>query len=256
MEQRDRIGAPEADEETARRIVLALLFVSDEPVTLDQLGLVLTGRNPDTLRAIVDEVAGSLRAEAGGITVEEVGGGFRLATQPDLAPWIRAFFRTRNRSRLSAASIETLAVVAYKQPVTAPEIQEIRGVDPQGAIKTLLDKNLIRISGKKKVVGRPFLYATTREFLIHFGLPSLDELPPIEDFERLAGALASEPVQDELQEIGEIPAEREAFTARESGTVAEEQGGPEGLWEEEGRAGSPRGESGKARKPANDDAEE
>src|SRR5439155_19029592 len=101
-----------------------------------------------------------------------------------------------NRARLSPASIETLAVIAYKQPVTAPEIQEIRGVDPQGSIKTLLEKKLIRIAGKKKVVGRPFLYATTRDFLMHFGLAEIEDLPPIEDFERLAGGLAAEDVSE------------------------------------------------------------
>ena len=128
---------------------------------------------------------------ARGLRIEEVAGGFRLSTRPELAPWIRTHFRNRNRARLSPASIETLAVVAYKQPVTGPEIQEIRGVDPQGSLKTLLEKRLIRMAGKKKVVGRPCLYKTTRQFLMHFGLAGVEDLPPIEDFERLAGEFAS-----------------------------------------------------------------
>jgi segregation and condensation protein B len=174
----------EADNE--KRVVEALIFVADEPVTLDQMALVLSHRKPDELAGLVSEIERELETAGHGLRIEQVAGGYRFSTCPDLAPWVRAFFRNRNRARLSPASIETLAVIAYKQPVTAPEIQEIRGVDPQGSLKTLLDKRLIRMAGKKKVIGRPFLYATTREFLVHFGLATIDDLPPIEDFERLA----------------------------------------------------------------------
>jgi len=183
---------PEIASDDEKRVVEALIFVADEPVTLDQMAQVLGHRKPEELQALVSEIERELEGSARGLRIERVAGGYRFSTCPDLAPWVRAFFRNRNRARLSPASIETLAVIAYKQPVTAPEIQEIRGVDPQGSLKTLLDKRLVRLAGKKKVIGRPFLYATTREFLVHFGLASIDDLPPIEDFERLAGTIETE----------------------------------------------------------------
>lgn len=180
------------DHAAEKRVVEALIFVSSEPVTIEQIGQVLTSRRPEDLRAIVDELDSDLADSGRALRIEEVAGGFRLCTRPDLAPWIRIHFRNRNRSRLSTAAIETLAVVAYKQPITGPEVQEIRGVDPQGALRTLLERRLIRIAGRKKVVGRPFLYGTTPQFLMHFGLASINDLPPIEEFERLAGESPSE----------------------------------------------------------------
>ena len=232
---------PPGDHETVLRLLEAFIFVSDEPITLEQIGLVLTGRRPEELRALVDELDGGLQAAGRGIRVEEVAGGFRFATRSELAPWIRIHFRNRNRSRLSAASIETLAVIAYKQPMTAPEIQEIRGVDPQGSIKTLLEKRLIKISGKKKVVGRPFLYTTTGQFLAHFGLASIEDLPPIEDFERLAERLA--PGNGWDPEAGGGMADR-------AGSDPLEQGGEDGEDDLEDRF------AGGLPKPSGHDAEE
>ncbi|MDX1632326.1 MAG: SMC-Scp complex subunit ScpB, partial [Thermoanaerobaculia bacterium] len=106
-----------------------------------------------------------------------------LATRPDLHEYLKKFFETGSRRRLSMAALETLAIVAYRQPVTAPEVQELRGVDSSGVLKTLLERRLIRIAGRKQVVGKPFLYTTTREFLMQFGLESLEDLPPLEEFE-------------------------------------------------------------------------
>lgn len=185
-------SAPPLDTDTEMQVVEALIFVSDEPITLEQIKQVVPGRSSEEIRALVEELSSSFSGAGRGLRIEEVAGGFRFSTRPELAPWIRTYFRNRNRARLSPASIETLAVIAYKQPITAPEIHEIRGVDPQGSMKTLLEKRLIKIAGKKKVVGRPFLYKTTREFLLHFGLAGIEDLPPIEDFERLAGEISSQ----------------------------------------------------------------
>ncbi len=203
---------------------------------------------------MVEELDADLRASGRALRIEEVAGGWRLATQSELAPWIRAYFRNRNRSRLSAAAVETLAVVAYKQPITAPEIQEIRGVDPQGSLKTLLDKGLIRIAGKKKVVGRPFLYGTTREFLMHFGLAAIEDLPPIEDFERLAGDLGASEAAIEETAAGPANAGGEGESspgAADAAPVPDEGLEGEGRWEEDswtrhGRAARPAGEDGSA----------
>jgi segregation and condensation protein B len=120
-----------------------------------------------------------------GLRVEKVAGGYRITTRPELADVLREFVRRRNRTRLSRAALETLAVVAYRQPVTAPEIEEIRGVNPAAILKGLLEKRFVRISGRKRVVGNPFLYETTPEFLDHFGLDRVDDLPSLEEFASL-----------------------------------------------------------------------
>jgi len=120
--------------------------------------------------------------------VEQVAGAFRLATKPEVGAIVRQFFRQRNRTRLSPAALETLAIIAYRQPITLPEIQAIRGVDPSGALKSLLEKSMVRILGRKKVVGNPLLYGTTKQFLVHFALNRLEDLPSIEEFDEFLGA--------------------------------------------------------------------
>jgi segregation and condensation protein B len=125
-----------------------------------------------------------------GLMLREVAGGWQIATRPEYHEHVRVFLRSRPSAKLSLASLETLAVIAYKQPITVPEILEIRGVQSSSAIKTLLDKRLIKACGRKETVGRPMLYGTSKEFLLQFGLKDLSELPSIEDFEDLAGGAA------------------------------------------------------------------
>jgi segregation and condensation protein B len=134
------------------------------------------------LRDALDGLEGSCEAPDRGLRLLRVAGGRRLATKSELGEWVRALFRSRNRRRLSTQALETLAIIAYRQPITTPEIQAIRGTDPSAVLEGLLEKRLIRILGRKKVVGRPVLYGTTREFLAHFGLDALDELPDLEEF--------------------------------------------------------------------------
>jgi segregation and condensation protein B len=151
-----------------------------------------------------------------GIVVERVAGGVRLATRKDVGPWVRNFFRQRNRTRLSAAALETLAIVAYRQPVTSPEIQAIRGKDPAAALKGLLEKKLVTALGRKKIVGSPLLYGTSRYFLEHFGLDSLADLPSMEEFDQLvglvesAGATEPEPSPDEASDDTQQPRDADA----------------------------------------------
>jgi len=116
-----------------------------------------------------------------------------MTTRPELGEWVRALFRARNRRRLSPAALETLAIVAYRQPITTPEIQVLRGTDPGGVLQTLLDRRLLRVVGRKKVVGKPLLYGTTQEFLTHFGLNTLTDLPTLEEFGAVAAQLARQP---------------------------------------------------------------
>ena len=167
-------------------IIEALIFVSEEPISAKTVAELLREE-----RSVVDEALAELSREFngrnGGLQLREVAGGWQFATRPEYHEHVRAFLRSRPSAKLSIASLETLAVIAYKQPVTVPEILEIRGVQSPSAIKTLLDKRLIVAKGRKETVGRPMMYGTSKEFLIQFGLKDLSELPSIEDFQDLAG---------------------------------------------------------------------
>jgi len=184
----------------------AVIFAAGEPISLRELSEALGGLDSDAVEQAVDELAERYRAIGNGLQVERVAGGFRLATRPEVGAWVRRFFRQRNRTRLSQASLETLAIVAYRQPITAPEIQAIRGVDSSASLKSLFERKLIRILGKKKVVGSPLLYGTSKQFLVHFGLDRLQDLPPADSFGDLLGAgpeeanLISPPVAEQLHD--------------------------------------------------------
>jgi segregation and condensation protein B len=173
----------------------AVLFVSSEPVPRSRL-LELFEEDErqqaeDALAAVLERYApGEDGSSTRGVFVEDVGGGVRIATRPEMAAWLRRFFDVSGGTKLSMAALETLAIIAYRQPITGPEIQELRSVNPAGVIKTLLERRLVRIAGRKEVVGKPFLYGTTREFLVHFGLNSLRDLPPLEEFEETFGQMA------------------------------------------------------------------
>lgn len=162
----------------------AVLYVSGEPVPRGKLLEMFDEEDREEAARALDAVVERYREEEGrGVMIEEVAGGLRLVTRPEMNPWLRRFFEVKGGNKLSMAALETLAIVAYRQPVTGPEIQELRSVNPSGVLKTLLEKHLVRIAGRKDVVGKPFLYTTTREFLVHFGLKSLKDLPPLEEFE-------------------------------------------------------------------------
>jgi segregation and condensation protein B len=165
-------------------IVEAMIFVADEPVTAKLIAEVLD-EDRQTIQAAVEELKSEYEARSGGLQIREIAGGWQLSTRTQYHEEIRQFLKTRPSARLSLAALETLAVIAYKQPVTVPEILEIRGVQSASAIKTLLDKRLIVAKGRKETVGRPMQYGTSKDFLIQFGLNDLSELPSIEDFEDL-----------------------------------------------------------------------
>ena len=162
----------------------ALIFVADEPVTVKLLAEVLD-EDRQTVQAAVEELKREYDNRDGGLQIREIAGGWQLSTRTVYHDEVRKFLKTRPSARLSLAALETLSVIAYKQPVTVPEILEIRGVQSASAIKTLLDKRLIIAKGRKETVGRPMQYGTSKDFLIQFGLNDLTELPSIEDFEDL-----------------------------------------------------------------------
>ncbi len=166
-------------------IVEALIFVADEPLSAKTLADVLA-EDKETVEAAIEELAKEYDAREGGLQIRPIAGGWQISTRAEFHEEIRTFLKTRPSAKLSLPALETLAVIAYKQPVTVPEILEIRGVQSASAIKTLLDKRLIISRGRKETVGRPMQYGTSKDFLIQFGLKDLSELPSIEDFEDLA----------------------------------------------------------------------
>jgi segregation and condensation protein B len=180
-----------ADEITATRdelkpVIEALLFVSEEPLPVKQLVKVL-GEVPEAdVQAALAELVRDYEERQGGLEVREIAGGWRISTRPQHHDFIRKYMKSRPTAKLSLPALETLAVIAYKQPITIPEILEIRGVSSSSAIKTLLEKRLIVTKGRKETVGRPMMYGTSKDFLLQFGLRDLSELPSIEDFEDLA----------------------------------------------------------------------
>jgi segregation and condensation protein B len=164
----------------------AIIYAADEPATIEQLAKAL-GEEKLVVQASLDELVASYAVEERGIEIRAVAGGYKLYTKPQQHDVVRRFIKSlRPPLRLTMPALETLAVIAYKQPVTSPEISEIRGVNTSGVISTLLDKRLITTAGRKEVIGRPILYKTSKEFLMRFGLSDLEELPSLKEFEALA----------------------------------------------------------------------
>ncbi len=181
--------APEPPQESGetrlRAIVEAVVYLTDEPLTLEQIAAAL-GRPQEVIAAVLSELSAEYEKPEHGISIRQVAGGFSMATKPEHHDDVRQFVKNlQSPVKLSLASLETLAVIAYKQPITAPEIMEIRGVQGAGVLKTLLDRKLIAAAGRKNVIGKPILYKTTREFLVQFGLKDMTELPSIKEFEEI-----------------------------------------------------------------------
>ncbi|HET8645497.1 MAG TPA: SMC-Scp complex subunit ScpB [Vicinamibacteria bacterium] len=188
--------APEAEAEgeapilpaaEVKAILEAVIFASAHPVTPRELGQVMGAVTKEAWRAALAELQADYARDGRGLQLVEVAAGFQITTRPEYNDWIRELVDPQKPTRLSIQALETLAVIAYKQPVTLPEIIELRGVKSGGVLKTLLEKRLIKIVGRKEVVGRPILYGTTKDFLLHFGLKDLHELPRIEEFAEVLG---------------------------------------------------------------------
>ena len=170
--------------ERVRTVIQSLLFVADRPLSVDQL-FESTGIDREAIKKALEKLAGNLREGISGIVLHEVAGGWQLRTDPESSEYVRRFLRVKPQ-RLTRAALETLAIIAYRQPVTRPEVEDVRGVDSGAVIKALLDRRLIKILGKKEEVGRPILYGTTREFLEFFALRDLASLPTLREFQELS----------------------------------------------------------------------
>ncbi len=168
-------------------ILEAIIYVADEPVKAEHLKEVFPDESYDKIELALQQAVAEFNARPGGMWIREVAGGFRMTTRPEHHEHIHEYLKSKPSARLSMAALETLAVIAYRQPVTLAEILAIRGKKSSTALHTLLEKKLVNIVGRKPVVGRPILYGTSREFLMHFGLKDLSELPTLEEFAQMAG---------------------------------------------------------------------
>jgi segregation and condensation protein B len=209
--------APEAPEvvrmelSQLKAVIEALMFASPDPLTPRMLYKLLNDEPKEDVKAALEALRADY-ADRGGMHIAEVAGGFQITTRPEYHEWVRRLFHERSANKLSVAALETLSVIAYKQPVTAAEIGEIRSVNTSGVLSTLLERHLIKIVGRKNVIGRPFLYGTTKEFLIRFGLNDLGDLPKIEDMAQQLGfeppsVLMERPVPEEMLPLdeGDVP---------------------------------------------------
>jgi segregation and condensation protein B len=182
------------EDEALKAMIEAIIYVAPDPVSFDAICKVLQGEERDRMKRVLDEVVETYERSVHGIQIRTVAGGYKFSSKPEHHDVLRRFVKSlKPPMRLSKPALETLAVIAYRQPVTLPEIDNIRGVDCGGVIHTLMERKLVVTSGRKNVVGRPILYRTSREFLVHFGLNDITELPSLREFEELAReALGSE----------------------------------------------------------------
>jgi segregation and condensation protein B len=204
------------EQELLDSIVLALLFASDEPLSAKRVSMVLDDLSLDDIRESIARLESRFGNEGSAIRIEQVAGGYQLCTSPRYADYVARLYRGRRKQRLSKASMETLAIIAYRQPVTRADVENLRGVACGGVITTLMERSLIRIEGKARVLGSPFLYGTTEEFLAYLGLNSLKDLPSMEDLEALLEREAASEPADEGGERGAGSEEGESTTGDEN----------------------------------------
>jgi len=187
------------EENNLKSAIEALIFASDKPVTIEQIKKILGVSEGASLRKVIEELKAEYETQNRGLRIIEIAGGFQMIAAIAFSPFLKKLFKYRFNDKLSKPALESLAIIAYKQPLTKAEIESLRNVNVDGVMKSLLDKNLIRICGRKKVPGRPFVFGTTRQFLEHFGLNSLGELPKMDEFSAMAKA-----AEDKV-DIEEIP---------------------------------------------------
>jgi segregation and condensation protein B len=210
------LSASDSADAQLKALVEAVIYITDEPLSADQIAIALS-QPAEKVGRVLEELTAEYNKPEHGLTVREIAGGYKMSTKPEHHEAIRAFVKNLKPAlKLSLAALETLALIAYKQPITAPEVMDVRGVQGAGVLKTLLDRKLIATSGRKQVVGKPILYKTTKEFLVQFGLKDLSELPTLKEFEELSRLS----VADSDNEI-QPPEQPEAAAAHTSGPEAE-----------------------------------
>jgi segregation and condensation protein B len=208
--------------EQLRAVVEAVIYVTDEPLSADQIA---TGLQQPAARVglVLEELAAEYNQPGHGLTIREVAGGYKMSTKPEHHEAIRTFVKNlKPPLKLSLPALETLALIAYKQPITAPEVMEVRGVQGAGVLKTLIDRKLIATAGRKTVLGKPILYKTTKEFLVQFGLKDLSELPTLKEFEELGRlSMGDEEMAPEIAQAAVAGSSEEAAAEQAEPSVTE-----------------------------------
>jgi len=201
-----------------KKIIEALLFVTNDPITKNQMQEVVKGLSSEDIDKCIAELNEEYLREGHSFQIEEIAGGWQMRTRPDYGQWVKALLNIQRRERLSGPALETLAIIAYKQPITKVEIEGIRGVNTDWVLSSIIDKNLVRIVGKKDIVGHPFMYGTTTRFLEHFGLASLKDLPQVEELKgaNIFSAAAANPSVEKKEEALPEAIQAEAGTTEVS----------------------------------------
>src|SRR5215212_2990705 len=208
-----------------RAALEAILFLSSDPVRVDDLAESLD-ESTEAVSTQLDQIKRSLDEHVGGFMPEQAAGGWRLTTRAEHDSILKKYFAKKGENRLSLAALETLAIVAYRQPITAPEVSDIRGVNSSSSIRTLLERRMIRVAGRKNVVGSPFLYRSTKDFLVHFGLNDIRDLPRLEEFGDLIGENINEDLMTAIQSAEPAADEQPVILSREDdeGSSSEVEG--------------------------------
>ncbi len=188
------------DTSQAKSIIEAVIFAANEPVSVEQLARLLDELDGDTVAQLIYELQKEYDATGRSFQIVEIANGFQICTRNQYADWIRRFYTTELSSRLTVSALEALAIIAYKQPVTRAEVEEVRGVNSDSVIRTLSERNLVKIIGRKQAPGRPMIYGTTTDFLMHFGLRDLSELPSVDEIEKMLGT-PEEEMRAEIREV-------------------------------------------------------
>lgn len=188
------------DRSEAKYIIEAVIFAADRPVSLDQLTMLIETLDGESITQLIGELQKEYDESQRSFQIVEIANGFQMCTRNELAPWIKKYYTTEISSRLSVSALEALAIIAYKQPATRAEVEEVRGVNSDSVIRTLQERNLIEVLGRKQAPGKPMIYGTTTEFLMHFGLKDLAELPSVEEIERMLGT-STEEMRSEIREV-------------------------------------------------------
>ena len=216
-----------------RSVIEVLLFVSQEPVTLDRIVKITEMGDRGRIISAIKDIEDEYFKNGHGLQIVEVAGGYQMVTRPEFAPWVKMLEKAAAPSRLSRSALEVLAIIAYKQPIVRSEIEAIRGVDSTGVIKTLLERRLIKITGRKDIIGRPIMYGVTKEFLSAFGLKDLSELPRLKEFSDIAGSGQTDWVDTNGQARGDLQSEQ-----------GEHEGEAPKAWPSEGATQAPEKDQG------------
>lgn len=188
------------DTSQAKSIIEAVIFAANEPVSVEQLARLLDELDGDTVAQLIYELQKEYDSTGRSFQIVEIANGFQICTRNQYADWIRKFYTTELSSRLTVSALEALAIIAYKQPVTRAEVEEVRGVNSDSVIRTLMERNLVKVIGRKQAPGRPMIHGTTTDFLMHFGLRDLSELPSVDEIEKMLGT-PEEEMRAEIREV-------------------------------------------------------